>query len=485
MPASIRFPGYSVDTPLPSVAENIPLFTEPNRLRDVARAFDCVRTHGDVLSIWDGGLIPDFRYTRVNIGTKGRARNHFQGIQRLRDGQHLVISGGDLNQPASHVFIARMSSCSSTSAWGCNLLFSREPSLNDSVVRTIAFDRKLWHAGGLALLGDVLAIPIEGDDASRIVFVDLADPEDALRIDCDIDRPDRRAGAVGLGRLGDGRFFCAVWWEVPKRRPPGRVDFYVSRSDDLRAGFLTSPAEWSYGDAKNAGTRDPAYQCVNVLHETSGALYLLAMENGSAKAPIFAGPDTADLYHLALPPEFADDPALHPPELTLVRSRRFFCRDEFGNFDAAGGAYVDEHGALHLYTAFHWRVDDTLRLTEFSCEPAVGGEAPEELEQSWIELYEHDSFRGRRLTIRGLRFSRLENYGRVLVDGSSFDDRVSSVRFRLPEGRTYRLFRDPDFKGSRPGKDFLDLAGTGQLVELRNLADGLNFGDRVSSSCYL
>ncbi|MGH7553680.1 MAG: hypothetical protein ACREMQ_11705, partial [Longimicrobiales bacterium] len=414
-------------------------------------------------------------------------------IQRLRDGRHFVISGGDLNEPASHAFIARIASGQGVGPWGCNILLSREPSLGDSVVRTLAFDRDLWHAGGLALLGDVLAVPIEGDLRSRIIFIDLGDLEKPVRIPSDIERPDRKAGAVALTRRTDGRFVCAVWCEVQAPRPRGRIDFYLSRDDDLRAGFLGQPLEWRYGDValpvprpgeSAPEPRDPAYQCINFVTDSSGALYLVGTENGSEKAPIFGGPDRADLFRVELPASFGVV-AGPPPLLTRISTRRLFCRDDFGNFDAAAGLYVDPEGRLHLYSAFHWRMDGLIRLTEFSAEPERSGPPVVAPDRAWIELFEHAGFHGRRLTIRGVRNSRLEDYGNILVDGSGFDDKVSAARFRIPAGQTYRLFRDSNFRGGSAGADFFDLVGTGAVVEIDNLSGGRRFGDRVSSSCFV
>lgn len=484
----MRFPGYSVGAPL-ELADRVA--TDGPVVTDALLAFERIRAKGDDLALWDGGLFPQLRYTRVNIGKKNRARNHFQGIQRLRDGLHCVISGGDVIEPASHVFIARLPSCRNLGPWGSNLLLSREPSLGDSVVRTIAFDRGLWHSGGISLLGNALAIPLEGDVGSRIVFVDVTDPERPRRIAIDIERPGRKAGAVALARIMDGRFLCAVWWEV-QAKPRGRIDFYLSKDDDLFHGFVAQPIEWSWAavavesgqPGNQPGDRgDPAYQCINFVAEPGGGLYLVGTENNSSKAPLDRDNDRADLLRVELPASSGESSA-PPPRLVRIATRQLKCRDEFGNFDAAAGVYVTPDGQLHLYSAYHWRMKDLIRLSEFSAEPEPSG-AAQSIDAAWIELFEHDDFGGRRLTIRGLRHSRLENYAAIFVEGSEFNDEVSSVRYRIPSGHTYRLFRDSDFRGTVPGRDFIDLDGTGQVVEVRDLEKERRFGDQVSSSCFV
>ena len=65
------------------------------------------------------------------------------------------------------------------------------------------------------------------------------------------------------------------------------------------------------------------------------------------------------------------------------------------------------------------------------------------------------------------------------MQGSGFEDKVSSVRFQLPKGVDYVLYRHRRFEG-----DSLVLHGTGFVEEIKNLHRDYDFGDEVSSSRY-
>ena len=98
----------------------------------------------------------------------------------------------------------------------------------------------------------------------------------------------------------------------------------------------------------------------------------------------------------------------------------------------------------------------------------------------------HDNFRGRALCIIGdnERDTKFSDYRRIYVEGSHLNDRISSARFQIPEGDTYRLFEHRDFKGRT-----YPLEGTGNVVEIPDFKEeqdegGKHFGDRFSSSKY-
>ncbi len=484
-----RFPGYK-PSPLPDIDAETSLIASHPQITDVEAQFARICAHGDFLEAWDGELIPDLRYTRVNIGKKGRARNHFQGIQRLRLGKYMVVSGGDITEPASHLFLFNLKSRRARGPWGSNVLLAREPIREDSIVKTIALDEKLWHAGGISVLGDILAVPIEGGERSRIAFLHMADPLKPKRLPCDIDRPDRKASAVALARMPGGKFVCGVWWEAA-RKFRGRIDFYVSRSRNFLDGFHDRVVTYSFNSLGLGDDRDPSYQNINFIlqrgEDSEAALYMIGTENGADAAPVFGGPDIADLYRIELPEGFLNgDDSVDAPKLTRVAARQFRCKNQYGNLDAAGGIYVDSNGRLNLYAGYHWRVDHMIRLTEFSSEPDRNAPKIEKIADARIDLFEHERFRGRRLSVIGKTGARLPDYGKLFVEGSGFDDRVSSVRYQIPRGHKYRLYKDKAFAGRKSGTDYIDLVGSGAVEEIANLKHKPHsFGDKISSSQYI
>jgi hypothetical protein len=484
--AKSKKPGYTFKkTGTPKVATAAPVMTKNPFVPNVAESFQQITSHGDFLAAWDDKKIEGIRYTKVNVGKLNRAKNHLQGIQRLRTGQYLAISGGDSNEPAAHVFIVKLGSRPKSGAWGSNLLFDSRPPAEDKIVKVVALDDALWHSGGISAMGDVLAVPIESAEkgSSRIVFLHLKDPEKPARFPFVIERPKRKATAVAITATDDGHFVCAVLWGSQN------LDFYRSVSTRFHDGFEDGPITWKYSELIGApDDRVPNYQTINFVKQRSGAnegsqLFFVALENTSPAAPHVGGQDSADLYLVEGLDEFARQaPDAGSPKITWQQRKALYCKEEHCNMAAAAGVYVDPTGTLSLYSAYHWRIYDTIRLTEFRTQEHP--ETVDKLADAWIELFEHKDLEGRRLTVRGRSESKIEDYNKVRVQGGSFNDKVSSARFQLPAGQIYRLYKDTRFRGDTPGKHFVDLVGTGKVETIRNFAQ-IDFGDKVSSSRYV
>lgn len=116
-----------------------------------------------------------------------------------------------------------------------------------------------------------------------------------------------------------------------------------------------------------------------------------------------------------------------------------------------------------------------------SIDSTIRGVAKEilDVEDSLIELFQKPNFKGRNLTIRGTKDSSLPSYKKVRIDGHSFTDEVSSVRFHLPKRTAYALYRDDNFRG----RVFV-LNGTGNEEEIDDLGSK-NFDNKISSSRYI
>jgi hypothetical protein len=264
----------------------------------------------------------------------------------------------------------------------------------------------------------------------------------------------------------------------------------VSKDTELRNGFDFKGTA-TFPPLASGEKRDPQYQSIQLLWprepQPPGMLrvFLIGTENTSGQAPIGKGSNIADLFELVVPLATIDDGSAPPSLFAVGEPAKFHAPREYCNFDSAGGIYIDTSRPdprLHLYAAYHWRVNRTIRFAEFA------GVPPDDtvvtaLEHGWIELHEHEQFRGRRLTIHGDCDSLIEDYSRIVVQDGDFDRTVSSVRWQLPEGAVYRLFRKKKFGGSKP-EDFLDLAGTGRIESIADLRTR-KFGDVVASSCYV
>jgi hypothetical protein len=259
---------------------------------------------GERLAVWPNRLANWPRYTDTG-DNGGGLDNHFQGFQRLGVPGYAVLSGGDPHAPRSHLFVMRMASRGSAAMWGSNLLESSLPPANDVFVSRLDLNATLWHAGGMALLGDVLAIPIENSDAggSRVEFLDLRDPTRPTDLGSGISRRGAKAGAVALTRMEDGRFLAAVWSDSEKVAPEKHLDLYLSADASLLRTTWSTPFCFTTEVAAI-----PKYQTVSLLWNLDERgdrtdLYLLGFENRADKAPDPRGPNYGDIYHVTLPRE--------------------------------------------------------------------------------------------------------------------------------------------------------------------------------------
>ncbi|MFQ5638454.1 MAG: hypothetical protein ACE5IR_10720 [bacterium] len=335
---------------------------------DVKAAFANIETKGSHLAAWDAGKIPGLRYTGDPLN-KGGYQNHFQGIQRLRSGPYVVISGGDVNEKMSHLFIFKMASRQNSAVWGSNLLESKKPPADDALSKVIGIDPYLWHAGGISVLGDILAVPIESSttNSSKIVFFYLQDPENPQLFSKRIDRPDGKAGAVALTKLLNGYYLAAVWSDSDQH--PRRLEFYLSESTNFFDGFRKDPWRWLASDVSAASDHNPNFsnfQNINFINQQDGKLFLLGTHNTSDAAPVVPGDDFGDLYELSFPDSlFQQNPELSEPVISKVANKKFICKHEQCNLDAAAGVYIDTSGRLNVYGGFHFRLQGLIRFSEY------------------------------------------------------------------------------------------------------------------------
>lgn len=465
-------------SPLPSAGTVTNLVDENTPVADVPAAFAATSIYGDAISARDGGLFPPFTFTQTQSAGVNQAINHIQGMQRLRRGKYLIVSGAFAtgSRKGSYLFVIRMESRPQTGAWGSNLVLRLEPDVGDSAIAVYRLSPTHWHPGGLSLAGDILAVPLEGGSGTRVAFLHTRDPEQLERFDgVEIFRPDiTKAGAVALTRLGDGTYLCATWRDEPDRV----VDFHFSNGTSFQDGFHQVPdGSWKFqpfGD----GSRKPKYQNINFVTQESGGVrrvFLIGTENKNPfpGAPVTNGPNYADLWEVH---PSAISPADSPGALTYVTTHELRALGLFGNFHAAGGTYLAANGALTLYAGYHWRVAGTLHFAEFTGRP-VGPVS--QMNEGWIELYEVEAFRGKRLGMNGIVDTELRDYRAIFVEGGDFDEEVCSSRFQLPAGAIYRLYSEPGFSGRT-----LDLVGTGN-VQLMPDFTATGFGTRVMSSRYV
>lgn len=451
---------------------NIPLTGDG--VPDLPGQFFAAAEDGEWLAAWPTSDVVEWpRYTETG-DNNGGANNHFQGFQRLRAPGYAVISGGDPHAPMSHLFVLRLESRGNNPVWGSNLLLGSSPPREDRLVARVDLNGTLWHGGGMATLGDVLAVPIEnsGGGGSRIEFLCFTNPERPTSIRCAIDRGAAKAGAVALTRLADGRFLAAVWSDSEPEQPKKHLDLYVTDTDCL------ADTRWSGPMCFTQAVADiPKFQTVALLWDLDDRgertdLYLLGFENGAALAPDPHGPHEGRLYHVILPGA-AGGPG-STLELTPVGDPKpFHCSSDYSDMDAATGIFVGPDGTLSIYCAHHFLRETepgerkfVLRFEEFaSSGPNPGPVAA--VEDTRVGLFDGPNFTGDRVTLFGAVAAHVEDLDRLLVRGKPFAHRVSSLECQLPPGFVLAVFREPGFRGDAP----LVIRGTGNLVTVSDLAD--------------
>ena len=462
----------------------------------VEAEFARLRDRGEYLAAHDGGRIDPWRYTWHNLNNNG-SENHFQGMQRLAHGKFLAISGGDWRTSMSHVFIVRMGSRPKRGPWASNTTAKdKRPPDRDRIVGVVGIDSEMWHAGGMDVMGNILAVPVEYPPPgslplrrlanlplpdhgarvrSRVVFLDLSNPASPKRLRPTIERPRMKATAVALTRLPNRYYLAAVL-------SAGGLDFYLTNTRSIRSGFRARPTTWLPRQVRALEGQERAfggYQSINFVSQSDGRLYLIGLRNTSPMAPTIGGDNNVDLFAIDLSdsdraPANATD-SVPTPTITRVASRQLQCKHRQCNMAAAAGTYIDR-GKLTVYSAYHWRHSGLIRFNEFRGLTQATKRRVSRIEDSWIELFEKKFFDGRFLTLRGSDACDIADFGEMRVQGSGFDNKVRSVRFQLPIGAKYRLFRRTDFKAK-----IIDLIGTGGVSEIADLREHVEHAD-VSSA---
>jgi hypothetical protein len=323
----------------------------------VEAAFARIEPRGEHLTACANGLIPRPLY-RASLANLWGLRNHFQGIQRLPQPGYLVMSGS--SKQGSDLFIVRLARDEDP-----------ERACDGEVVARILVDDVMSHAGGLSMLGSVLAVPVHGGSPrnAKVLFYDLVDPEQPRRLPVEIARPGRKASATALTRLPNGHFLAAVLSQFDGL--PLRLDFYLSRTNVLSDGFQPEPRSWRVSGVEARSDQDPTFshfQGINFIRQADGRLYLVGFHNSVAPQTILPGRDYADLYEVVFPGGsiHGPNPMLESPAVIKVANRMVYCKGGFCNLDAAAGLFVDPAThAMAIYAGAGWLDGETLKVAVY------------------------------------------------------------------------------------------------------------------------
>ncbi len=437
-----------------------------------------------------------WRYTSHPNQNNNGIQNHFQGMQRLKKPSWLAVSGSNWKELSAELFLVRMRSRHELGPWLSNVAREKRPPDEDRVRYIIQLQRpplrptggaprgrKLWHGGGMDVVGNILAIAIEhtptpagGGPAGVVVpndppnsairFLDLSNPAQPKLFRHGITRDDTRAGAVALTRLPNGHYLCGVWSDADKGLPM-RMDFYLSQAPQFDGRFRQNKA----AIATWVPSEDCKFQAVNFVRGKDG-LYVIGFHTAR-------GAHRAEVYRLEITnshvPPGSSNKGIGDFRVDHLDPVFFQCGKRFCNLRAATGAFVEESGLVLVYSGEEWRRNEEIVFSEFR-RPLS---RPTQLTRrtAWIELYPQANFSGATLTLRDVSGDRaaIPNYKKVHAREKHFGDKTWSVRYCLPQDLRYQLFQHHDYR-----KLLHSLQGTGE-VEAISLV-GLGIEKKLSSS---
>jgi hypothetical protein len=217
----------------------------------------------------------------------------------------------------------------------------------------------LRHAGGIQLLGDVLAVGVEDNQQktrSEVQFWNVGEPgKPSLLRHLTIRRQgapkEQTAGAVGLvARAADHLLVVANW-------DSRALDFYVSNGKPLAdtACRFNLALSWQDRLADKSGWKPDglfgAYQAINLLSDSQGRLFLIGFQTKAA------GADIADLFSV----EMADMSA--PAARTLCKLAARSMKLSAGNhFRYAGGLWIERRGLAILSSPLDFGRETVLNI---------------------------------------------------------------------------------------------------------------------------
>jgi len=277
-------------------------------------------------------VVTDYRYVlsaESPIDPQTMMATHFQGLNRLPkhlglDG-YLIVSGSNLIDMRSEIYTLKEKDLE-TSTWK----FKQETTLDT---------QGYWHAGGIQVAGKYLAIPLEASDFatfwhSKVVFYDISNPLDPIKIDVEIQRPGVSGGSVALTRLVDGHFLVAVWSDAGPEGYQSKFDFYRSIDTTLEGGFTHIAA---------INKSDVAYQAIQFILDENAVPYIIGTENDGMLG--LAGTNHADLYQVVYSNNTVTD-------VVTKGSKPQLC--SISNFGAGAGVSIPDCDTIEIISCSHF-----------------------------------------------------------------------------------------------------------------------------------
>jgi len=399
------------------------------------------------------------------------------------------------------------------------------PEATDRVVRSLLFDgTSEWpnygHPAGMQQVGSVVAIALEkphdGNPSTKILFMDVSDPENPVMLDNSFDPPMDGAGVLALTSCGTGRagLPCATghYLMMVTGGDNRELLFFESDRGDLKSPDLTWTLLYRWHDEELLGGAkwpDAGHQTLHFLRQKDGALFLAgARSEGTIEG--YYGDDYIDLYEVGfngstieLTQRSTRHMISHPTGEGIYdpASKEVLYGERLASFAAASGFHVTPMGELLFYATEHdndgpegsnghpsvkmgeWRhVDmfrqgspallptltapDALTVDEGSSIPVTAAAGPP-IARPWIEFFEGIGFAGRFLVVDQPDVFKDDFHNFKLLDRGfasdplRFDNLARSWRWFAPLSCAIRANDEPFGVEDFPGPRTRTLIGTG------------------------
>lgn len=430
-------------------------------LPEVDAALSGLRSHGDIMGFQMNGA------QDVSL-----MRGHWQGVQRpMTDSvQYLYVSrsGAEI----AFVVVKMESRNPAATRFRSNRLnpalplHETSPPAGDRIIKEVAGEPGFDHAGGMQIIGNILAVPFEDHkNKSCVVLYDLKNPEDPAKFHVldhsNVTSPSDpgQGSAVGLTKLQDGRYLMVVGVHSSKV-----LDFYVSNATSLRDPALKFERFYTQKGGLVGG-----FQNLNFINQCDGKIFMVGTHN-TGWPPPSQGANHVRWYQLKNGPantlaiEKVGAMELHCEYPTAALASVVHC-----NLGAGGGIYIDRNRQVYVYGVEHDNDGPagSVKFEEFRASRPL---TAAKIEEAWVELYEDFDFEGRSVMI-DFKDRHLENYA-DFHQVERFDDMVSSAQWSLPAGWKFRLYENK----SPCGGSFIDLTATGEIKNFKKL----KFNDKTS-----
>lgn len=306
---------------------------------DVMATFNAMSTNGAAIDIDQGSSWPS-KYKSYFLPYT----YHIEGIQRFRPNpaggsSYLALSGSGKD---ANIFIAEIPG--KTSVPG-PITGGGSSIPTGTITKVLDIDTVYTHAGGFQIQGDLMAVGVEKGcnafmrfipggchKASRVLFFNVSDPSNPIKLSTYIDRPDTTAGAVGVLKQKNGK-----WLVIAGNGNSDDLTLYVQNTD----GSFRQVGYWSkYELAQAVGVSGgyKSYQTLNLVLQSDGKIYMV----GTTRSPTMIGRDYFDLFTV-------QPAAGGRATITFVATKPVTSRG--ADFSAAGAIYVDSPTSIIGYAS--------------------------------------------------------------------------------------------------------------------------------------